>query len=327
LDRIHHNPNGGPENDKYSATFTHPINENYQDTTELTPFRTNNAKDNFPYFKSQDVRGQLLGKFYCPTQIIYLSIKIDTGYTYPPITYENQKVDIQVPYDPDDRGIQKQYMGILQNYFGLKIKDIKENIKLLPRMFREVDKLEAPQGHEVLSGYRDFVFVVDLPEFKYSGSYRVDLCLATAPEVLVSSAAVFARSEWERCSACVEHQREDRPIIGHMPINPIIIAYLLDKVGKNREDTTKEEVITILQHSFAVKVLSPDGTQVLDEYNPEHSYENDEEKAKTVPAIRIVSSVVAEPKSQPRRGPGDGVPAGIEFFDANDHGYLFGRRL
>lgn len=166
------------------------------------------------------------------------------------------KIDITQPVDLTTR---KKYIAALQQYYkDLSPQDGAGLAK--PPMFHAetLDKRAVPATHKPVHGMRDFVVVGHVPQFAFKGSHRLELYLDGK---FINDISVFSRADPERCENCARRIASGNAHVrGAMGLPHAYVVQVLEKEGKNLEDTTDDEVVDALKTHLSARIVRPDGS-------------------------------------------------------------------
>lgn len=129
---------------------------------------------------------------------------------------------------------------------------------------QELEDATPPFGDDVElpEGYRTFVVAGEVPHFKFPGSYHLRLYLDGNH---VDDISVLNRLHPENCPNCVARMASGNALVkGVMTLPHEHVVGLLDKHGKNNENTTDAEVIELLKNSLTAHVVTPIGTKLAE---------------------------------------------------------------
>lgn len=196
------------------------------------------------------------------------------------------KVQVDAPYDVNNVALREQYQQVLYNEWGQDLHSIAHTHWNLPFQLPFLELLLKVEN-EVLH-LRQFVIVGQLPEFAFSGSYRLELyflpkvvqlafkllkqasgnlrqevqALEETATYTVNNITVLGRSDPERCAACKERRADGSHTRGYMHLDPRLILYMIASL-----DSTQHASITELDHlsalieaSLGMRLVKPDGT-------------------------------------------------------------------
>ena len=276
-------------------------------------------------------------------------MSIRTDYTYPPIIDPTTgvKVQVDVPYDVKNQALRQQYQKVLLNEWGRDLNALAQAHQNLPFPVPFLDLLLKKDNN--LLHLRQFAIVGLLPEFAFTGSYRLEIYLLPklvllAVELLkgasgvlqevtgfglgvvqegaslvedtvayvVNNITVLGRSDPERCAACRDRRAAGSLIRGYMHLDPRIILYMIASIDPTKLGaiTGLDDLATVIHASFGIRLVKPDGTK-LAVAEPEIIDEGPLEEAK-LPKLTLSSHVIKFDPEDPTKP--------IEFDERTTHG-------
>ena len=238
---------------------------------------------------------------------------------------------MDVPYDTTDTSLREEFRQTLLNEWNPDLHKTLQAVRTLSKNLHPEHRSLLLQEHEAsgISRLRNFVIVGELPEFAFSGSYRLELYLRPKnPQQavhVVNSISVLARANPEKCAACKDRRAAGTQIRGYMPLDPRVILYLLSQLDFTQIPvlTDLEKLSVLVKESFGTRLVKPDGTIFA---SPDTSIgahrASDEvlEEAKA-PDLTLHSHFVSfEPVTQ------RGITAPVVKFEEPVHHGLFGEK-
>ncbi|KAN0085664.1 Common central domain of tyrosinase domain containing protein [Tylopilus felleus] len=307
------------------GTFWQDSGSTIDHSTPLHPFRSKSSD----YWTSDSVRGLL------PTS------PVNKYYTYPPIIGpNNEKVQVDDPYD--------KFQNILLNQWGQNLKALALAHDNLPFSPLPLLGLLLKKENNLVH-LRQFAIVGLLPEFAFTGSYRLEVYLlprvaqlaaglfkgasgvlqeATgfglgilqegaslveeAGTHVVNSINVLGRSDPDRCAACRERRAAGSHIRGFMHVDPRIILYMIASVNPTQlgSITGLAGLSVLIQGSLGMRLVRPDGTKIA-AAEPDFTNEAPLDEAKS-PKLTLSSHTIKFDPEDPAHP--------IEFGEHTTHG-------
>lgn len=115
---------------------------------------------------------------------------------------------------------------------------------------------------ELPDGFRRFVVTGEVPQFKFHGSYHLRLYLDGKH---VDDISVLNRLHPANCPNCVARMASGTASVkGVMSLPHEHVVGLLNKHGKNNENTTDDEVVELLKNNLTAHVVTPVGTKLAE---------------------------------------------------------------
>ncbi|KAG9311889.1 common central domain of tyrosinase-domain-containing protein [Chiua virens] len=227
-------------------------------TYPLVPFRMGDSN----YWTSDNTRS------------LWVTNPTKKFYTYPAIKDPTTGVEVKVdvPYDTADNTVREKFRQALLMEWGSELHSALQTVKNLSVNLHPQHRnllLNEDQGVQRL---RHFVVLGKLPEFAFSGSYRLELFLrpkqsqqtstSQSTVQVVNSISVLGRANPDNCTACKDRRAAGSHIRGYMPLDPRLILHLLSRLDLTQLPmvTNLDWLTVLIKESFGTRLVKPDGT-------------------------------------------------------------------